>query len=747
MNIMKRVFGIALVSIAACGSLLLAPPRADAAPQPAPTSGPPANPAYALLDVSCDAKTGQLVVAKGATLAGDAESYYVRRNCPGRKGAELLANREPLTKSDCPAGAAPPAAAVGDPNLIECFELEKEALPVNDERPSTLWLSSREDDPQTAIALTRADKSGPIQIGPPTWTVALELNYAPDGTLHLVHPKTFARKQKGSRYAVAVYNMPTKTTSVFIEGEQAFPAECKEQEADTATCFDVPMLDGVGAGYKTQLDFSTTSAGAFTRIALQLDASDRIRSTLAASAYDYLQAISAAYEQAKKRIKRQKLVDCLDSGKTDIPRNLYCPIQNFAILFFDETGASPFALERVDEDDEVVIVVVPRNGMPIQELTLTTCGNADQARVAGSIVAVNAASAQGTDALGRGPQSVDRQKEKIEQTTKEVGEQKAEAKRNQERAADLDAKAAQLSTPVAGKADANALAEKLDELSRDQALTDDLQDEQTNVKAINERIASSKKKEISDDDKRELNAQRESAQKDILAERYSYEQKALKAEKDAASAAREVRTLQAQLQANTAVRMLVAKHCASPRMQLTVRGEGQTQSSQISIDTLPIYRFSVGLALIADFSTKVEYRSTSVRGETVPVIQRSAETQGLAPPMPFIAWRPSGTNIERKRDWNSWEGLGIGVGISLVEPLDHLYPGVFYEPVPGFGLLVGLHWQTVPELTGGYEENDRVPAGEIGVERKWKAGPMPFVGVNLDAALFLKLVGAVGTGR
>ncbi|WP_437982424.1 hypothetical protein [Sorangium sp. So ce117] len=742
MNIMKRVFGIALVSIAACGSLLLATPRADAG-----------DPGYAILDLSCDAKTGQLVAAKGATLASDVENYYVRRDCPNRQGDDLLMNREPLAQQDCPEAAKRKDAT--DPSDVdprECFKLALD-VPRLTSGPSTLWFSSRDNDPQTALTLTLSNAPVKIDISEPTWTVALELDYAPDGSLRLVHPTAFTKKLANARYAVAVYNAPPQGLGVFIEGEQAFPAKCAKEKGNGATCFDVPMLAGVNAGYKTQLDFSTTSAGAFTRLAFELDAGEQIRATLVAGSYDYYQALQSAYAQVSKRITKGWIDDCIDKNKTDAPQNIYCPARNFAILFFDETGASPFAMERIDEDDEVVIVVVPRNGKPIQELALTTCGNADQARVVGNVVAVNGALARGTEALGRGAQSADAQAEKIEQAREVVSEQKAEAKKNQERAAELASRAASLSTPTEGEAgpkeESTALAQQLDNLSRDQDVSDALKDEQAKVKDIKDRIANDG--QITADEKnaykKELDAQRESAQKDILAERYAFEQKARQAEQNAASAEREVRTLQAQLQANTAVRMLVAKHCASPRMQLTVRGEGQTQSSQISIETLPIYKFSVGLALIADWSTKVEYRSTSMKGETVPVIRRFEKTQGIAPPIPFIAWRPWGTNIDRKRRALSLEGIGVGVGISLVEPLEHIYPGAFYEFVPGFGLLAGAHWQTVPELTGGHKENDRVPAGQFDVERKWKAAPGFFAGVNLDAALFLKLVGAVGAGR
>lgn len=718
------------------------PPPASSASSAAPSQPSPpkegssSSSSDAFLDLECDTETGQLRLKNSPTaLPGKARNYYARRYCSARERSPLLVNGESLerAKSACPRPATGKGSMPRNQHQPECFKLKNEALPSSDKQTTTLWFASHDEDPQLALELERQSEDDKIKISSPKWTVALELDYTPDGTLRLVHPTNF-QWNKQDRLAVAVYNAPDDF-DLFIEGERAFSAVCEEAHKD-ATCFDVPMLKGVGTGHKLQLDFSAGPTGAFTKLAFELDTQNRIRATHVTSTHDYYRALENAYAQAKRIIKREKLLKCLDgNSRTTIPRNLYCPEQDFAILFFDETGTSPFALERVDEDDEVVIVVVPRNGKPIEELTLTTCGNADHARVAGSI-AIAREAIQGSGGLGDGQQGTNAQQNQLAQAKKELDEQNAEVKKNHDRAADLKSKAEKLPTlkdEQDPKKMANALIQALKELANDQ----DLQ-------ASKEEIANLiKRAEAAQNNKGELQSLIDKAQSIIDKQVISYESKASEARQNVAKAERDISAIQEQIQARATARMLIAKACAAPGMTLMVRGEGQQKSSQISIKTLPIYRFSVGLALIADFATNVEYRAMSMKGETLPVIQRVDKTQGLAPPMPFIAFRPWGTSIERKRRALSIEGLGIGIGISLVEPLDHFYPGLLYEPVPGFGALVGLHWHTVPELTGGYKVNDRVQAGQPDVERKWKATPSPFLGINLDAALFVKLLGTV----
>jgi hypothetical protein len=88
--------------------------------------------------------------------------------------------------------------------------------------------------------------------------------------------------------------------------------------------------------------------------------------------------------------------------------------------------------------------------------------------------------------------------------------------------------------------------------------------------------------------------------------------------------------------------------------------------------------------------------------------------------------------------------FGVSAGFSLVEPLDHLYLGLLFEPFAGFGFTFGHHFHTVPTLAGGYQENDRIPSGQVPVDKRWEAdGRSWFVGLNLDASLFATILGAV----
>lgn len=185
--------------------------------------------------------------------------------------------------------------------------------------------------------------------------------------------------------------------------------------------------------------------------------------------------------------------------------------------------------------------------------------------------------------------------------------------------------------------------------------------------------------------------------------------------------------------------MRVVKGCSADAGLKAVLRQGDQDSKSLEVKTLPLHRFTVGLGLIYDFSHDIEYRAASVKGETTSVIVRDDKRVGISPPVPFITFRPVAVDMRRTRRFT--EMFGLSLGISLVEPLDHLYLGLLVEPLPGFGLIGGAHFQTEPSLAGGYREGDRFPEGEVPVDERWSAGQTPlFVGLNVDAALLARVL-------
>ncbi|WP_044245512.1 hypothetical protein [Chondromyces apiculatus] len=187
----------------------------------------------------------------------------------------------------------------------------------------------------------------------------------------------------------------------------------------------------------------------------------------------------------------------------------------------------------------------------------------------------------------------------------------------------------------------------------------------------------------------------------------------------------------------------IVKGCsADGGLKAVLRQEGREESKDISVSTLPLHRFTIGLGLIYDFSRDVTYRAASVKGESVAVIVRDEARVGVAPPVPFVTFRFVPVDMRRTRRFS--EMWGLSLGFSLVEPLDHLYPGILFEPLPGFGLVGGFHLQTEPTLAGGYKEGDRFSGGEVPVDERWAAPSVPlFVGLNVDAALFTRVLQAL----
>ena len=157
---------------------------------------------------------------------------------------------------------------------------------------------------------------------------------------------------------------------------------------------------------------------------------------------------------------------------------------------------------------------------------------------------------------------------------------------------------------------------------------------------------------------------------------------------------------------------------------------------------LPLYRLSVGVAAIFDFTPIPSYRAATAKGEAVPIVVRDAPMQGLRA-VAFTSLRLRRVSSTRRRT-RILEMLAPAVGVSLRNPLDHLYVGLHIEPFPGLGVIGGIHPHREPTLAGGLEEGDRVPSGSISTDKRWTLGKEDwFVGFAFDALILTRLVKAL----
>jgi hypothetical protein len=164
-------------------------------------------------------------------------------------------------------------------------------------------------------------------------------------------------------------------------------------------------------------------------------------------------------------------------------------------------------------------------------------------------------------------------------------------------------------------------------------------------------------------------------------------------------------------------------------------------AQEITIPTLALNRLTIGLGLVFDFSLQTEFRASAVKGESVPVIVQDQHQRGIVPPVPFVALRPFAVDSKRMRSFYQWWAPALG--ISLTEPLDHLYLGLLVEPFPGLGAIGGYHFHREPTLAGGYQIGDRIPGGVVATDKRW-ADPARrdlFLGLNIDASVLVNLLG------
>jgi hypothetical protein len=176
-------------------------------------------------------------------------------------------------------------------------------------------------------------------------------------------------------------------------------------------------------------------------------------------------------------------------------------------------------------------------------------------------------------------------------------------------------------------------------------------------------------------------------------------------------------------------------------------GAAKVQSIRtLAIPTLPLYRLTVGVGVIDDFTQRTTFSAKNVKGENVPVIVANRENEGLAV-VGFVSLHVSAVDLSRKRPFYQW--FSPVLGVSLTHPTDHIYFGLGIDPVPGLGALVGWHALRSETLAGGYEENDRVPDGVVMTDKRWQKLELDdmFIGVNFDALVLAKVVAGLGSAQ
>ncbi len=193
------------------------------------------------------------------------------------------------------------------------------------------------------------------------------------------------------------------------------------------------------------------------------------------------------------------------------------------------------------------------------------------------------------------------------------------------------------------------------------------------------------------------------------------------------------------------IRRVVASKCGAENgfgASISISTNGTVSTNNISVKTLALHRFSVGLGVIYDFAKEVEFRTSINKGDSVPTIIRDEHTEGIGITA-FVSLRIYRVDAERIRPPAAW--FSPAVGISLTDPLDNVYLGINFEPLPGFGVLGGYHFHTVQTLAGGFQVGDHFPAGQIPTDKRW-ASPSAndfFVGLILDATLLTSLIKAL----
>lgn len=188
-----------------------------------------------------------------------------------------------------------------------------------------------------------------------------------------------------------------------------------------------------------------------------------------------------------------------------------------------------------------------------------------------------------------------------------------------------------------------------------------------------------------------------------------------------------------------------AKNCAS-ESGLHIIGQkagGDPSPYDIKISTLALYRLTVGLGFLLDWSNETTFTTGHAKGGAASFIVEDKHMRGIDPPVALIALRLAAVDMKRERDWRTV--VSPVVGISFSSPLEHAFVGLMLEPIAGIGVVGGVHFHQEPRLTSGYSAGDTVPADfAVPTVKRWATeGRDWFLGFNVDASAIARLVGAI----
>jgi hypothetical protein len=190
------------------------------------------------------------------------------------------------------------------------------------------------------------------------------------------------------------------------------------------------------------------------------------------------------------------------------------------------------------------------------------------------------------------------------------------------------------------------------------------------------------------------------------------------------------------------LRAFHAKGCSADTGLKVTIVKSPTETAEIAVPTLALYRLTIGLGFIYDFTHQTSFRAGTVAGEATPVVVQDEQRVGLAS-VAFVALRIFPADMVNTRSFG--QAVSPAVGISLTHPTDHLYLAAQIEPWPGIGFIVGWHFLRQPNLGGGLSVGDRVPANqEIPTDDRWtSAWRNVFGGVTLSTDVLAKLLAAL----
>jgi hypothetical protein len=163
----------------------------------------------------------------------------------------------------------------------------------------------------------------------------------------------------------------------------------------------------------------------------------------------------------------------------------------------------------------------------------------------------------------------------------------------------------------------------------------------------------------------------------------------------------------------------------------------------LALTVVPLYRLSVGVAVLYDFTVAPSFSSEVHEGTSVPIIASNQDRVGPSM-VAFVAVRPAAVDtqsfVRRPSQW-----FAPAVGVSLRAPLDHVYLGALIEPFSGIGLIGGYHFLRKTTLAGNYEVGDAIASGAVPTKKDWSPRKQDwFVGLAFDGRVLAALISALG---